>query len=353
MSTLATSPLTLAPLGDRLPAVKFSRAIDDYITEARRAGRINSDRTEHGYRDRLYCLGEDISNRDPRTVGREEIKRTLARWAHPNTQRHAHAVFISFFDWCMEEGIRATNPARMVRKAKKRPTSVYRLNRQEVVDLMDACRTVRERRIIILGLCVGARNQELRGLQGRHFQRPGFVWLSPDIAKGKRERWVPIIQEAEVVVEHIRETCDLDGYVIPARRPADPPLNTKWIEYPRKPSSPQAIWRTVVDVAKQAGIAAHIHPHLLRHAYGDNVTKYAGLRAAQEVLGHASVETTAGTYTSRPGLDELAISLHGFRYRAYAPVEHPETPVEATTGIEPVDASSEDVEPKAGEDEQE
>src|SRR5262249_39913663 len=69
-------------------------------------------------------------------------------------------------------------------------------------------------------------------------------------------------------------------------------------------------------VAVRAGIAAHVHPHLLRHAYGDHVAKHAGLRAAQALLGHASVDTTASAYVERPGLDELSISVHGFTYRA-------------------------------------
>jgi len=55
--------------------------------------------------------------------------------------------------------------------------------------------------------------------------------------------------------------------------PQQSPLNTSWKEYPAKPSSPQAIWRAVSDVAERAGIAAHIHPHLLRHAFGDHAAK--------------------------------------------------------------------------------
>jgi hypothetical protein len=78
----------------------------------------------------------------------------------------------------------------------------------------------------------------------------------------------------------------------------------------------------------------------MRHAYGDHVAKYAGLRAAQALLGHASVDTTASTYVEQPGLDELAVSVHGFAYRTptrgYPPSECPESPIEATTGIEPV-----------------
>jgi integrase/recombinase XerC len=71
----------------------------------------------------------------------------------------------------------------------------------------------------------------------------------------------------------------------------------------------------VQDVALRAGIAAHIHPHLLRHAFGDHVAKHAGLRAAQALLGHSSVDTTASTYVDQPGLDEISISVHGFSYR--------------------------------------
>ena len=54
--------------------------------------------------------------------------------------------------------------------------------------MLDAARGIRERRAISLGLCAGLRNAELRGLQGRHFERPGLIWVSADIAKGRRER---------------------------------------------------------------------------------------------------------------------------------------------------------------------
>jgi integrase len=236
----------------------------------------------------------------------------------------------------MEEGLRKDNPGRQVRKAKKRATSIYRLTRAEVVRIMDACQTRRERRLIYVGFCAGARNQELRGLRGEHFGRVGWVWFSPDIAKGKRPRWIPVLAELEDVVAEIAEHVQPHEFIIPARRPSNPPWNTRWREYPDRPSSPQAIWRTVRDVARRAGIAADIHPHLLRHAYGDHVAKYAGLRAAQALLGHVSVDTTASTYVDRPGLDELQISVHGFSYRGYPLDEHPESPVEATTGIEPV-----------------
>jgi site-specific recombinase XerD len=106
--------------------VKFDEAIEEFLRDKRAAGQINSPRTEVSYRSRLDALGEDVGNRDPRYVGREDIKRALRRWPHPNTQRHARTVFVSFFDWSMEEGLRKDNPARQTRRPKKRPVSVYR-----------------------------------------------------------------------------------------------------------------------------------------------------------------------------------------------------------------------------------
>src|ERR671923_291801 len=73
--------------------------------------------------------------------------------------------------------------------------TLYLLTREEVARMLAAASTRRERRVIFLGICAGLRNQELRGLQGRHFERPGWIWISGDIAKGGRERWIPVIEE--------------------------------------------------------------------------------------------------------------------------------------------------------------
>jgi hypothetical protein len=67
--------------------MRFAVAIDEYIRDMRLQGRINSPATERDYRGTLVAHLEDISNRDPRKTGREDVKRTLARWPHPNSQR--------------------------------------------------------------------------------------------------------------------------------------------------------------------------------------------------------------------------------------------------------------------------
>jgi len=319
--------------------MKFSDAINLFIADWTSQGRLRSPRSELAYRATLYLHSEDIGNRDPSKTGRDDVKTTLARWANPNTQYTRRAHLVSFYDWCMEEGLRETNPARQTPRPRKRPVNVYRLTRAECLALIDATQGIRERRAILLGLLVGARNQELRGLQRRHFERGGCVWISPDIAKGGRERFVPLLAELEDVVADILRTVKPGEYVISARRSVGGLHQTVYRETPRQPCSPQAIRKLVADVAERAGIAAHIHPHLLRHAFGDHVARYAGLRAAQALLGHASIDTTESTYTSGPSLDELAISLSGFSYRgAYAPADPPTIPLKAPSGFEPEDS---------------
>jgi integrase len=166
--------------------VRFVDAIDRYIADMRAQGRINSTSSERGYRATLMAHAEDVANRDPGYVGREDVKRTLRRWVHPNTQSTNRSKLVSFYRWAMEEGLRNDNPVEQTRRPRRRPTDGYRLTESESVAMLLAADGVRERRAIFLLICVGLRNAELRGLKGKHLARRDWVWVSEDIAKGRR-----------------------------------------------------------------------------------------------------------------------------------------------------------------------
>ncbi|MBS1843092.1 MAG: hypothetical protein JST53_01630 [Actinobacteria bacterium] len=68
--------------------MRFDVAIDQYVADMQTQGRMNSAATERDYRLVLYRHADDVDNRDPRYTGREDVKRTLRRWPHPNSQRH-------------------------------------------------------------------------------------------------------------------------------------------------------------------------------------------------------------------------------------------------------------------------
>jgi integrase len=320
--------------------VKFTTAIDAFIRDKRSEGRINSDRTEAGYRLTLEAHAKDVGNRDPRTVGREEVKLTLQRWPHPNTQAYNRAVLVSFYRWTVQEGMRPYNPAEQTRPPKRRKPTVYRLTRAEAIRMLNACESARERRAVYLGLLTGARNQEERLFQRHHFERPGAVWFSSDIAKGKRERWVPVLPELKPVVAEILANVGEGEYVIASRRSVGGRRPNVYRDLPTQPCSTGALIRLVVEVGERAGIAARVKPHSLRHSFGDHVAKAAGLRAAQAMLGHADVSTTEGTYVGTVGLDELSAAVGWFRYDGYPPGDAPESPTPKPFLTVPPEASS-------------
>lgn len=55
----------------------------------------------------------------------------------------------------------------------------------------------------------------------------------------------------------------------------------------------QSAWNMVIRAARDAGIEAHVSPHVFRHSYATHLLDGgADIRVVQELLGHASVTTT-------------------------------------------------------------
>lgn len=290
----------------------FHQAVDLFVKDMRSEGRINSKNTERTYRAKLGKHGEDMANRSPAETTRADVKTTLRRW-EGNTQVHGHAILASFYRWTVEEGIRTDNPAHAVRPPRKRQPLVYKMTQNEVITLLrEAKKDQRDDWTVRLGVLAGLRAQELVGLQGRHLERKGWVWVSGGIAKGMKERWIPVLSELEEAAEEIRSEIGTYQFVLSPR---------KWTNGDRVPGGTMgfhhdrqltysALHKAVVKLGVRAGIAGRVTPHTLRHAFGDLVARRAGLRAAQTLMGHASVQTTE-RYTNELSLDDLAASVQG------------------------------------------
>lgn len=104
------------------------------------------------------------------------------------------------------------------------------------------------------------------------------------LGKGSRERVVPIGRPAQAAVE---------AWVVrgrPSMAPADAALfcNRRGGRLTR-----QGGWKIIKKHASAADLAAQVSPHTLRHSFATHFLDGGGdVRVVQELLGHASVNTT-------------------------------------------------------------
>jgi integrase len=122
-------------------------------------------------------------------------------------------------------------------------------------------------------------------------------------AKGLKTRWIPVLPELAAMAAQIRRTAG----------PDDPVLISLGVAG-REPGGPldhTTIARIVRAVATRAGIEGEVSPHTLRYAFATIIARQAGLRAAQALLGHASIETTARIYVDAPTMDEIREAVEG------------------------------------------
>jgi integrase/recombinase XerD len=75
----------------------------------------------------------------------------------------------------------------------------------------------------------------------------------------------------------------------------------------------QGAWRAVRDLARARGLPRAVSPHVLRHSFASHLVEAgADLRSVQELLGHASIQTT-----------EVYTHVDGERLRALHRLYHP------------------------------
>jgi integrase/recombinase XerC len=150
----------------------------------------------------------------------------------------------------------------------------------------------RDRVIFELLYGCGIRNSELVGLN-----LDSLKWGDDAVlvrGKGKKERLVPLGDEAAAA---IRIYLPLRQAKLEAagkgKLAHDGPLVTNLRMRGNCRLTTRSVGRIVKATALSRGLAADVHPHTLRHAFGTHMLEEgADLRAIQEMLGHERLSTT-------------------------------------------------------------
>jgi integrase/recombinase XerC len=153
----------------------------------------------------------------------------------------------------------------------------------------------RERVIFELLYGCGIRNSELVGLD-----MEAIHWREDAIrvfGKGKKERLVPL---GDAAAEAVRAYLPLRQAKLEAagmgKLVHEGPLLIRLRVGVAKGGArltTRSVGRIVKSIALSGGLAADVHPHTLRHAFGTHMLEEgADLRAIQEMLGHERLSTT-------------------------------------------------------------
>ena len=202
---------------------------------------------------------------------------------------------------------------------------VDRASDADIVALLHACRSARDRLIVLLMARAGLRRGELCGLRRsdvhllvdsralgcevarthlhvlRREDNPNGAW-----AKSRRHRSVPL----DFLVVQAFDTYVLERASVPQAATGDFVLVNLFRGPVGAPMRPDAIGELLAACSRRAGLAQAIRPHQLRHAFASNaVDAGCGIDVVADLLGHASVSSSQVYLHPDPGRLRAAVDL--------------------------------------------
>ena len=272
--------------------------IEKYLEHVRVERRLAA-RTVELYAFHLQSLSANAAEADLPLdrVQTAHIRRWMAKLHGAGREPRGIALVLScwrsFYRWLANEGLIGFNPVQDVHAPKAGRPLPKALGVDDAVCLAefhnadaDPWTEARDRAIVELLYGCGLRVSELTGLDAQA-SNTALGWVDLDAAeanvlgKGSKRRIVPVGAKA---VEALRDWLEVRG---------DRPAPALFVSAKGARMSSHAVWKLLRERSLKAGLAAPVHPHMLRHSFASHVLQSStDLRAVQELLGHASISTT-------------------------------------------------------------
>jgi integrase/recombinase XerD len=215
----------------------------------------------------------------------------------PSSISRAIVTTRMFFKYLQLEGVVQDNPSELLSTQKMWQRIPKAITPAAVESFLSAPRKFdqfwqRDKAILELLYATGCRVSEVATmLKANAHLKEGYCLVE---GKGSKQRMVPIGQSAVESVETYL------GELRPRLMGNRDPDRVPWLILSRtgRRLRREAIWELVKRYALRAGIDPNVSPHTLRHSFATHMLAGgADLRQIQELLGHASIQTTQ-IYTS-------------------------------------------------------
>lgn len=253
-----------------------------------------------------------VAGVDLQQVQPSHIRRWVAQMHSGGRSGRGIALILSgwrgFYTWLGREGLVACNPVLDVRGPKAAKPLPKALSVDNAVQLAsfhsaeaDPWLEARDAAMVELLYGGGLRLGELTGLD-RQASSSAKGWVDVDageahvLGKGSKRRIVPVGAKAVQAVLHWQALREQK--LVPQRALNEGALEGRaqsalFISRRGTRLTAQAIWKRLQTRSLQAGLAAPVHPHMLRHSFASHILQSsADLRGVQELLGHANISTT-------------------------------------------------------------
>ncbi len=237
-----------------------------------------------------------------------QVRRWVAQMHGGGRSGRGIALILSgwrgFYAWLGREGHITHNPVADVRAPKSPRPLPKALSVDDAVQLAgyqdsqgDPWREARDAALVELLYGSGLRVGELVGLDVQaSASARGWIDRAAGeahvLGKGSKRRTVPVGQAALKALDlWLQARGGTQGPPACQSRQAGEPALFLGLRGQRLTA--QAVWKVLRERSLRAGLAAPVHPHMLRHSFASHVLQSSGdLRAVQELLGHANIATT-------------------------------------------------------------
>ncbi len=255
-----------------------------------------SENTVAAYRRDLTHFQEWLADRSPTKMTLQNLGDFVAflsekKLAPASVSRHVVAIRM-FYKFLQLEGLIAESPAELMASQKmwqRMPETVSAANMERLLTepkLGDPLWR-RDRALLELMYATGCRVSEVSNMLFANVRLDEGYCLA--LGKGNKERMVPLGERA---IEAIR-------FYLAEQRPAlirgRDPHSVSWLLLSKsgRQLRREAVWELVKRYAVRCGIDPNISPHTLRHSFATHLLAGgADLRQIQEMLGHATIQTT-------------------------------------------------------------